>query len=381
MQILAADIGTGTQDIYLYDSRLHPENGIKLIVPSPTMIVHKKIKQATRKGLPILLTGATMGGGPNQWAADRHMRAGYTIFATPEAARSFNDDLQIIASTGIEIISADEAGRLPDDICRIDMKDFDFRLIAETFDTYGISLDRLAAVAVAVFDHGNAPPDYSDRQFRFDYLNERIKTSNQLSSFAYLSHEIPPIMTRMQSVARTTRAIDAPVVIMDTAPAAVLGATFDPRVQHRQQLLITNIGNLHTLAFRLGPGGIEGLFEHHTGFLDQAKLNRLLISLAEGTIRHEDVFLDHGHGALVSTQTKLDFPQDDFGVIVTGPRRNMLAGSELIPHFAAPFGDMMITGCVGLLAAAADLLPEVRDTIQSSLAGTSPEARPPWEWD
>ena len=32
----------------------------------------------------------------------------------------------------------------------------------------------LAAVAVAAFDHGEAPPGYSDRQFRFDYLDQRI---------------------------------------------------------------------------------------------------------------------------------------------------------------------------------------------------------------
>ena len=44
------------------------------------------------------------------------------------------------------------------------MKDFDFPLISKTFSDYGVSLDDLAAVAVAVFDHGNAPAGVSDRQ-------------------------------------------------------------------------------------------------------------------------------------------------------------------------------------------------------------------------
>ena len=39
MQILTIDVGTGTQDIFLYDSQLDLENGLKLVLPSPTMIV------------------------------------------------------------------------------------------------------------------------------------------------------------------------------------------------------------------------------------------------------------------------------------------------------------------------------------------------------
>jgi hypothetical protein len=38
-------------------------------------------------------------------------------------------------------------------------------------------------------------------------------------------------------------------------------------------------------------------------------------------------------------------------LIVTGPRRELLAGSELPAEFAAPHGDMMLTGCFGLLRA------------------------------
>ncbi len=61
MKILCVDIGTGTQDILLYDSRLDLENGFKLVVPSPTMRVHRRLKEATRQRKGVVLTGVTMG--------------------------------------------------------------------------------------------------------------------------------------------------------------------------------------------------------------------------------------------------------------------------------------------------------------------------------
>lgn len=59
------------------------------------------------------------------------------------------------------------------------------------------------------------------------------------------------------------------LLVMDTAPAAVLGATLDPVVAKRERQLIVNVGNFHTIAFRLRSGRIEGVFEHHTGEIDR----------------------------------------------------------------------------------------------------------------
>jgi uncharacterized protein (DUF1786 family) len=385
MKILTIDVGTGTQDIYLYDSRLDLENGFKLIVPSPTMRVHRRIQEATRRREPVLLTGVTMGGGPSQWAAEAHVKAGISLYATPDAARSFNDDLEVIHASGIRIVEEDEANSLPDSVLRLELRDYDFHAIANSLEQFGVPLDDLAAVAVAVFDHGNSPPDYSDRQFRFDYLDERIRAENRLSAFAYLADDVPPIMTRLQAVVASAHKQqgafigDMPMVVMDTAPAAVLGATFDPIVAGRARVLIANVGNFHTLAFRLSPDGIEGVFEHHTGLLDLSKLEGLLVALAEGNLAHEDVFGDHGHGALIYNSTPFDIEKADFGVAVTGPRRNMMRASRLRPYFAVPFGDMMITGCFGMLAAVADVIPELADPIRTSLSGAGGSGTPPWE--
>jgi uncharacterized protein (DUF1786 family) len=381
MKILTVDIGTGTQDIFLYDSRLDLENGFKLVAPSPTMMVHRRLREATLKSEAVLLTGVIMGGGPSQWAAEAHIKAGLPVYATPEAACSFNDELEMVEAMGVRVIGPDEASQLPDSVRRIAMVDFDISAIARSFEPFGVSLKGLDAVAVAVFDHGNSPPGYSDRQFRFDYLDARLRAANRLSAFAYHSQEVPSIMTRLQAVVDSAKGLDAPLVVMDTAPAAVLGATFDRRVASQGRSLIVNVGNFHSLAFRLGPEGIEGVFEHHTGLLDVQKLDLLLKALAEGTLKHADVFGDHGHGALIYSPEPLSLSNREFGVAVVGPRRILMRASTLRPYFAVPFGDMMMAGCFGLLAAAADVLPELGEAIRASMSKNAASGAAPWDVD
>ena len=389
MKILTVDIGTGTQDIFLYDSNLDIENGFKLVLPSPTMMVHRRLKQSLHLRTPILLTGHQMGGGPSAWAIEEYARAGIPVYMTSDAATTLNDELDKVEALGIKIVSEDERRKLVlsgvegmKDVVQLELKDFDFELISKTFNDYGVSLNDLGAIAVAVFDHGNAPAGVSDRQFRFDYLDERIKAKNSLSAFAYLSNDIPKIMTRLQSVANSAGELPCPLVVMDTAPAAVLGANFDPQVATRKRKIICNLGNFHTLAFRLGDG-IEGVFEHHTGEIDLPKLESLIRRLADGSLKHEDVFDDMGHGALVYGTSPFEFGKDDFDVVVTGPRRSMFVGAQhaapLRPYFATPFGDMMIAGCFGLLAATAEILPDIAETIYGSLRGEHGRGVAPWE--
>ena len=381
MKILTVDIGTGTQDIFLYDSQIDIENGFKLILPSPTMMIRKQIQDATRSQAPILLDGLLMGGGPNVWAVKDHLKAGYPVYARADAARTVDDNLEAVTEMGITILSEDEAKTLPTSVKRIEFKDFDFPAITETFARFGVPLDDLAAVAVAVFDHGDAPANISDRQFRFDYLDERIRKKNALSSFSFLANDIPPIMTRLQAVANSAKDVDAPLIAMDTAPAAVLGATFDPIVASRKQKIIANIGNFHTLAFRLGEKGIEGVFEHHTGEITLPKLEKYIRALADSTLKHETIFNDKGHGALIYENNAMLLKSRNFDIVVTGPRRSMFSGgaSTLRPYFSVPFGDMMIAGCFGMLSATSDLLPELTEEIRESLKGAGGAGTPPWE--
>ncbi len=368
MQILTIDIGTGTQDILLFDSERTPENCLKLVMPSPTLLLGERIRQATRQARPLLITGILMGGGPCAWATEDHRRAGLRVVATADAARTFNDDLDTVQrDLGVEIVEEAESARLAEThgFAHVEFRDFDVAPIRAAFAAFGLDLQP-DALALAVFDHGAAPPDISDRQFRMDYLASRLQRSQRLSTFAAFRDDVPPIMTRLKALADTAAAqTGLPVLVMDTAPAAVLGALDDPAVAADADALVVNVGNFHTLAFQYRQGACARLFEHHTGLLDPAKLAGWLQALADGNLSHEAVFADHGHGALCLDRA----PVPISCVAATGPRR-VLAGQTGLPvHFAVPHGDQMLAGCYGLLRACADLQPAWRDQINAALAG------------
>ncbi|MDQ6672159.1 MAG: DUF1786 domain-containing protein, partial [Chloroflexota bacterium] len=184
----------------------------------------------------------------------------------------------------------------------------------------------------------------------------------ELSGFAFLRDAVPPAMTRLAAVANSAPS-DLPLLVMDTAPAAVLGALEDARVRHARGPVIANVGNFHCLAFHLYRGQVVGLFEHHTGELTSMRLAEYVEQLGQGSIRNADVFADKGHGALV---LDADAPPPDL-VAVTGPRRKLLVDSGSQPYLAIAHGDMMLTGNFGLLRAYASHDERVREAVERRL--------------
>ena len=87
--------------------------------------------------------------------------------------------------------------------------------------------------------------------------------------------------------------------------------------------------------------------EHHTQLLNAKKIERLLISFADGDLRDEDLFKDGGHG-LFFLDDAPGFSNID-QIAVTGPNRTMLAQTTLPFLFASPAGDVMMTGPIGLV--------------------------------
>ncbi len=374
MRILTIDIGTGTQDILLFDSTGPIENSLQLVMPSPTQIVAQQVRAATAERKAIVLTGTIMGGGPCHWAVEDHVRAGLPVYATPAAATTFNDDLDWVErEMGLMVVSPDEARHVAK-ARKIMLADLDLGAIHTALAAFGVAGEGGSrpydALAVAVFDHGNAPPDVSDRVFRFNYLAERFSTGRGLLALGFRREEVPSKMTRLRAVAAASPR-ELPTLLMDTAPAAVLGALDDPRVAEQDDLLVANIGNFHCLAFHLVGGAIAGCFEHHTGELQPVQLENLLSRLGAGAITNQEVFDSMGHGALVLQPTPDACPF----VAVTGPRRAMLRGAalrwgntEIRPYLAVPHGDMMLAGCFGLLRAYAANYPEAADQIEQALA-------------
>jgi uncharacterized protein (DUF1786 family) len=83
--------------------------------------------------------------------------------------------------------------------------------------------------------------------------------------------------------------------------------------------------------------------------LNSRKIEKLLISFGNGKLSDEEVFKDNGHGLFLLTKP-LGFSNIK-KVTATGPNRNILAKTRLPVHFAAPAGDVMMTGPIGLVEA------------------------------
>ncbi|MBI2855114.1 MAG: pyruvate formate lyase-activating protein [Chloroflexi bacterium] len=362
MRILALDIGTGTQDILAFDSSIVVTNCPKMVMPSPTAILRERIQNATARRQALLFTGVTMGGGPAKGALRRHLQSGAQAYATPEAAKTFDDDLDEMRRMGAIIVSEDEARRLQG-VEAYEMKDVDLPAIRQALETLGVSF-KFDVLAVAVLDHGEAPPHMSDRLFRFQHMQQTLESRNRLSSFVYLSSEVPHYLTRMKAVLKTVGP-DWRTLLMDTGGAAVLGAQEDPVVRSHVDKVVLNAGNSHVIAFHLHRDDIQGMFEHHTHALSGHEIESLVVKLTSGKLTNKEVFESRGHGAVV-----LGHDRRKHFLTVVGPQRHKLSSSVLKPYFAVPHGDMMITGCFGLVKACALRMDDWRDEIQHALSRT-----------
>jgi uncharacterized protein (DUF1786 family) len=361
VRVLALDIGTGTQDILLFDSSKTIENCIKMVMPAPTVIAATRIQQATRARRPLALTGVNMGGGPVTEAARQHLHAGLPVYATVEAATTFDDDMEMVRAMGVSLVDHDEIKSLRR-VARVELRDLDLAMVRKALAAFEAT-PQWDALAVAVFDHGNAPPGYSDRKFRFDHLRRQLTDAGRdVAAFCYLRHEVPEYMTRMLAVAQSVEA-GASILLMDTAEAAVLGALEDRHVASTFCKVVANLGNEHTLAFHLHGVTIQGLFEHHTHLLTRGKLESYLLRLVQGDLDDQEVWLDQGHGAIT-----LENEEGMSLLSVTGPLRSLLEGSKLKPYFATPHGDMMLAGAFGLVRAWAEKHPPWKEEIARALA-------------
>jgi uncharacterized protein (DUF1786 family) len=334
--ILALDVGSYTQDLFLWQEGAVIENCVQMVLPSPTSIFARRIKEATIKGRPVHLHGHLMGGGPMCWALKDHLKAGYRVTATPEAALTIRDDLERVRRMGVEIIDY-----TPDDAELIQTGDIQREQIEGILSRLGF--DPPEVWCVAVQDHGFQPKG-SNRVFRFSQWKAFMDRGGHLSQAIY--GEPPASMTRMQAVLQQVPR----GYVMDTGMAAIHGALCDPNVNQRAReegLVVINIGNQHTLAALVAGERVWGIWEHHTGALDSESLQKWMDRFIEGSVSHEEVLESGGHGCCYHPD---GIPQAGFGtVVVTGPRRQIITNGKWI--LAAPFGNMMLAGCFGLIRA------------------------------
>lgn len=335
-RLLAMDIGGGTQDILLWDPGETVENSVKLVLPSPTRIAARRIQKLTEAGKDIFLTGRLMGGGAVGQAVRRHLQQGLKVFAQSGPARTLHDNLDKLRQSGIEIVEAQPMGTTP-----VVLGDIDLDALHQALAKFEVELP--AYYAVAVQDHGFSP-EASNRLHRFQQWEKFLAQGGHLRRLAY--RQPPADLTRMAAILDVLPG----ALLMDTCAAGVWGALLDDQVQSRRQegLVVVNIGNEHTFAVLVRAETVWGVYEHHTGLLTPEKLAAHLQSFQAGQLTNAQVFDDYGHGCVIRADYPGSRPFDT--LVLTGPQRRL--GSTLPAIQAAPFGDMMLTGCFGLAAAA-----------------------------
>jgi len=336
--ILAVDIGSGTQDILIYQPGLEMENNVKMILPSQTQIVARQIERLTEEGKDIFINGYLMGGGSSSGAVKKHLQKGYKVYATREAALTIKDSLEEVTARGIELADSTPAGCV-----RVEFKDIDIPALKKALSLFEVDFPRVFAFAVQ--DHGFSP-NRSNRAFRFEHWQRFLDQGGSLPDMIYNQDNLPAYFTRMKAVQQCCRKEAEQVWVMDTGAAAILGTLEDNRVREATEnggSMLVNLGNQHTIAFLVAGEQVYGVFEHHTGLLSEQKLVDYLNRFQERTLTNEEVFEDHGHGCTILPEAedyKFDF------ISVTGPQRKLAAN---MGYMAVPHGDMMISGAAGLV--------------------------------
>ncbi|MBW2092439.1 MAG: pyruvate formate lyase-activating protein, partial [Deltaproteobacteria bacterium] len=196
-------------------------------------------------------------------------------------------------------------------------------------------------MAIALQDHGFSPRA-SNRLSRFLEWRRFLEAGGEIKDLLYTAP--PPRLTRMAAALKAKPGS----FLMDTGAAALRGAVLDDfAAKHLATGIIAlNAGNSHTVAALVKGSQVWGIYEHHTHLLTPSILADQIKRFAQASLTHEEVFDQDGHGVAYNPEyLKLKAFEH---IVVTGPRREVAAN---LGHPAAPFGEMMLSGCFGLVEA------------------------------
>jgi uncharacterized protein (DUF1786 family) len=336
MKILAIDIGAGTQDILLFDSKKKIENCTSLVLPTPSKIFAEKLKTIVGD---VYIFGDTIGGGSLGRAILRHLQKGFRVVMEESSAYSIRNDLDEVKSMGIEVGSKPESNHFQE----LKIQEIDLPLLQNFLSHFGENLN-VDVIAVAVQDHGVSPKGVSDRAFRFENMETMLRKDNRPEAFQFSEDSIPGYYLRMRSAVKAVRRTSStPVLVIDTSFSAILGCVDEVTGPS----LIVNVGNGHTIAALLIDRKIEGLYEHHTHELTPKRLEHDLRLFVRGELSNKEVFEGNGHGVITLRPYK-----GEVSVFVTGPNRDLFKDTSFKFIYAAPGGNTMMTGPLGLVKAA-----------------------------
>ena len=343
-KFLMIDIGAGTMDILYYDAKtdLH----YKAVVKSPVRYLAERVNRIAGN---LLVVGNEMGGGPITQALIARANEAEVVISV-SAAATLNHDLDKVKSWGLKVVDDERAEDLRgnQNFTAITLGDLEPLRLEKIVKSFGVPFE-FDAVAVCAQDHGVPPPEVSHLDFRHNLFKAGLGGNPYPHTLLYSRKEVPDSMNRLKSIAqRAAKLPAAEVYVMDSGMAAILGASMDSLARGSKAVLLLDIATSHTVGAAMAAEEIAGFFEYHTQDITLKKLETLLQDLAEGKLSHQQILAEGGHGAFLRRALGFDAIET---IIATGPRRKLVAGSNLPIHFGAPWGDNMMTGTVGLLEA------------------------------
>lgn len=328
--VLCVDIGSHTQKAILARPGQDMENWPTFIFPSPAEIVAQRIRELTllRKG--IWLYGNEMGGSFNT-ALREHLAADLPTASTSRAALSIHDSIDAVKGLGIQICESCPKNSVP-----VYLSDFEPEYWNSILKISGLPLPHM--VLAAVQDHGNFIS--GNRQGRIKSWQELLLADTKPEQWMYAI--APEGLTRLKALQEQT---GGPVA--DTAVCAILGCLSDLDIMERnykEGITIINAGNTHTLAALIYQGKVIGIYEHHTNKHEISLLLEDLKQFRSHWLSEEAVHESGGNGLAFG---KSDEKAGDFSpTFILGPCRMLFKGQGKL---VAPHGNMLHTGCFGLL--------------------------------
>lgn len=343
-RFLLIDIGAGTMDVLYYDdgSGLH----YKAVVRSPAITVADKIARLPGN---LFITGTEMGGGSISRVLEQRAAESKVVMSAA-AARSLHHNLETVRSRGIQVIDDAEADRFRTDssYTALAIGDLEIERLRDLVRAFGVPF-AFDAVGICAQDHGMAPAGVSHLDYRHNIFRTALNRNPYPHAALYSAAEVPATFNRLNSLAAAAELLPAgEIYVMDSGMAAILGASLDVQAQSKSKIMVLDVATSHTVGAALHNGEVAGFFEYHTHDLTLERLEALLPALAEGTLQHQQILAEGGHGAYI--RQAIGFRAAEM-IIATGPKRRLLEQSRLPIVFGAPLGDNMMTGTGGLLEA------------------------------
>lgn len=338
------DIGAGTLDILYYDD----ESGLhyKAVVKSPVLTVSEKARRLPGN---LLVRGTEMGGGPISEILVARAKE-FQVLMTPSAALTLHHDPERVKALGIRIVDETEAAALwaTGRYGNLVTGDLEIPRLQGLVEGFGVPFS-FDVVGICAQDHGMPPHGVSHLDFRHSLFTSSLDRNPFPHALLYRSDEIPSPLNRLKSIAeRATELPAREIYVMDSGMAAILGGTLDPLAKSKERIIVLDLATSHTLGAALDKEEIAGFFEYHTRDITLQRLESLVAELAEGTLVHEKILQQGGHGAYV--RKAFGFDRNEI-ILATGPKRRLIEKSRLPVRLGAPLGDHMMTGTAGLLEA------------------------------